>query len=359
MSIRSTETGSIGSARFHSKKASEIPPSVSTKPPHVLISGAGIGGLMLAIILERTNISYEIYEKAREVRRVGSTVRTKDAKLEGVLAMENTKEITGYEYAVCGRPQLEGVMIRLSDGSTAHGDILVGADGAYSGVRQHLYKELEKLGKLPKSDTKPLTKGFICMVGLTSPMDPENYPVLKDDVCHADAMISSTDSFTWNILTLPGNIMSWGTVFQLNSSTYAYEHFRNSDWGPEANEPLIKEVSEFKTPYGTLGELINATPRHTISRVFLEDKFFETWTYSRTVLIGDACHKFLPSSGLGAVNAIQDAVVLANCIYEMRMTSYDSVQKALENYRDQRFDGAKTQHESSKFTGRVIYGHVS
>lgn len=71
----------------------------------------------------------------------------------------------------------EGVMIRCADGTTYHGDILVGADGAYSGVRQHLYKTLHEQNALPPSDAKDLSKGYICMVGTTDPMDPENTPM--------------------------------------------------------------------------------------------------------------------------------------------------------------------------------------
>lgn len=45
-----------------------------------------------------------------------------------------------------------GVKIRCSDNRTHHGDILVGSDGAYSAVKQHMYKELRVLKKLPASD---------------------------------------------------------------------------------------------------------------------------------------------------------------------------------------------------------------
>lgn len=73
-----------------------------------------------------------------------------------------------------------GVMIRVADGSTHHGDILVGADGAYSGVRQGLYKLVEKKGQLPSSDKANLTMGYMSMVGMSLPQDPEKYPVLKE-----------------------------------------------------------------------------------------------------------------------------------------------------------------------------------
>ncbi|KAG0195666.1 hypothetical protein BGX28_000902 [Mortierella sp. GBA30] len=43
-------------------------------PLHVLIVGAGIGGLMLGILLERACISYEIFEKTKELRPLGSAI---------------------------------------------------------------------------------------------------------------------------------------------------------------------------------------------------------------------------------------------------------------------------------------------
>ena len=66
------------------------------------------------------------------------------------------------------------------------------------------------------------------------------------------------------------------------------EKFRNSEWGPERNAEMIKIVKDFQAPCGgTLGDLIDQTPADRISRVYLEDKMFETWTHGRTVLIGD------------------------------------------------------------------------
>jgi flavin-dependent dehydrogenase len=76
----------------------------------------------------------------------------------------------------------EGVMLRFSDNTTIHGDILVGADGAHSAVRQHLYKTLGKQGLLPDSDTKEMCKGYISLVGTTDALDPVKYPgVLEED----------------------------------------------------------------------------------------------------------------------------------------------------------------------------------
>ena len=77
-----------------------------------------------------------------------------------------------------------GVMIRCSDNTTYHGDILVGADGAYSGVRQALYKTLEQKNQLPKADGAALEAGYLAMVGVSTPRDPSKYPELKDETSH-------------------------------------------------------------------------------------------------------------------------------------------------------------------------------
>lgn len=39
--------------------------------PKVLIVGAGLGGLVLALILEKANVEYEIFERATEIRPLG------------------------------------------------------------------------------------------------------------------------------------------------------------------------------------------------------------------------------------------------------------------------------------------------
>jgi len=59
------------------------------------------------------------------------------------------------------------------------------------------------------------------------------------------------------------------------------------------------------------------------------------------------------------VNALQDAVVLANCLYDMRSTSIEDITRALEEYREQRFEHVKTQYEASQWNAKVLYGHVS
>lgn len=50
-----------------------IEPSESKKMPTVLISGAGLGGLMMGALLERINVPYHIFERATKVKPLGNS----------------------------------------------------------------------------------------------------------------------------------------------------------------------------------------------------------------------------------------------------------------------------------------------
>lgn len=77
-----------------------------------------------------------------------------------------------------------GVHIRFANGSDFEGDILVGADGAYSAVRQNLYEKLKREKTLPASDAKDLPFSCVCLAGHSGPLDPEKFTELKDPECH-------------------------------------------------------------------------------------------------------------------------------------------------------------------------------
>ncbi|KAF9914814.1 hypothetical protein BGZ65_001033, partial [Modicella reniformis] len=132
-------------------------------------------------------------------------------------------------------------MIRTSDNETYHGDVLVGADGAYSAVRQNLYKDLSKKGSLPTSDAHSPKYSHLCMAGTTRPLDPEEYPELKDQRCHFTTIIGHDKAHTWLTSSLPGNRISFSVREQLDEEITREAMFRNSEWTPDYNTKMIQE----------------------------------------------------------------------------------------------------------------------
>lgn len=88
------------------------------------------------------------------------------------------------------------VMVRCSDNSIYHGDILVGADGAYSAVRQCMHRDLKSMGMLPRSDSEPLKFDQNCVVGITDPLPTEKFPALKEQVCELYGIMGNKRPYT-------------------------------------------------------------------------------------------------------------------------------------------------------------------
>ncbi|KAF9101959.1 hypothetical protein BGX27_011246 [Mortierella sp. AM989] len=381
--------------------------------PDVLIVGAGLGGLMLGAVLEKANISYHIFERAAEVRSLGSAIaisgnilpvfeqlgiydELKNESLRhyemdfydtnikhlGIISAKGHKKACGYDYLILARPRLYALLRRqvpdhkitmskkvlrtkehngkvtvvCSDNTEYQCRIIVGADGAYSAVRQNMYNQLEKEGLLPACDMDGFSIGHITMVGIATPPNPEKYPELSEDRVHFRVMIGDGDESTVAV-TAPDNQICWSLKRQLPALLAKEQQFRNSEWGPESIDAMLKDFENFPCAFGgTMKDLFDATPKNLISKVFLEEKVFQTWHHGRSVLLGDACHKMLPGAGQGAVMAMKDAIVLANCLYNMKDKSNRSVKAALDDYYSQRYQEAEIQLKNSASMSLVMYG---
>ncbi|KAF9188088.1 hypothetical protein BGZ49_003981, partial [Haplosporangium sp. Z 27] len=378
--------------------------------PEVIIIGAGIGGLMLALLLEQINVPYHVFERANEVKLLGSgmafsgkvlvafeqlsllddllevskpyqKVNFFNAGLEKI-AEYNLTEIhaaTGYYWTFCTRPDLydiirkrvpahkiiygkkvlrteekdEKVHVHCSDNSVYASDIVVGADGAYSGVRQSMYSRMEKAGVLPESDKDGFSIGYTTIVGVANP--PSGMEMDEEYTCFNQVLYG--DNANCYVVKLPNNKISWGFGVQLPSQTAKDMQFRNSEWGPESSNSILDKYRDFPNPIGgTMGELFDATPKERTSKVFLEEKLFKTWHYGRCVLIGDACHKLHPAGGQGATSAIQEAIVLANCIYAMPDHSMNSIDEAFKKYVKYTYFNAEAVYNTSSAMAKILNG---
>ncbi|KAI1309515.1 hypothetical protein EDD11_004064 [Mortierella claussenii] len=245
-----------------------------------------------------------------------------------------------------------GIRIEFADNSVVEGDILVGADGAYSSVRQNLYNQLKKEGRLPSSDDGALPFSCVCLVGQTKPLDTKKFPEFMEKYSRIRNVIGKDKPYYWSTASMAGNVYSWIVVqFLDEETTKENDSFRNSEWGPEAAETMIKEVRDFPIAIGanddlTIGDLIDETPN--VAKVMLEEKVFDTWYSERTVLLGDACHKFHPLSGLGAVNAFHDAVALANWLSVMKSATIEDAEKMFKEYKEERYPAAVAAYNAGK-----------
>ncbi|KAG0345459.1 hypothetical protein BG004_003696 [Podila humilis] len=387
--------------------------------PRVLIAGGGIGGLTLAILLHRAGIAVCVLERAKVIYPIGSmmfmgstiiplfkqlgmydefmerskpfhtnTLYTEDLELINAMDGKFLREYTGYYERIISRPELytilqgniprhqvltgkrvlsysqteRGVDVRCSDNSLYHADIIVGADGAYSAVRQIMYKDPEVAPTIPAADKESLPFKCVCLVGQTIGLDPEDFPQLDEWHAPGSTVLAETTMCTWLTVTTAQDTVCWMMVHFMDKESYKRnDSFRTTEWGPESAEALAREVRDFRVPGGrdgvelTLGDYLDKTPARFLSKVVLEEIVFEKWYHKRAVLIGDACHKMNPLGGVGAMNAMHDAVTLANWLTTLRCPDVKELETAFEEYRKERYPVAKAAYESSRFL-RLNYG---
>ncbi|KAF9906864.1 hypothetical protein EC991_000228 [Linnemannia zychae] len=400
----------------------------------VLIVGAGIGGLLLGTLLEKADIPYEIFERTSSVKPLGSALMigsnvlplleqlgldqefiaigkpTMDCSIARQKGPHETEFLTnvsfrphigftGYHSYIVSRPMFydlllkqvpphkihfskrvlsiveedEKVHIQTADNSIYEGDIVVGADGAYSAVRQRMYESLKQAGKLPKSDQEDLPFHCTCLVGQTKVVDLNEFPEIKEDMSPFFNTMSGDKPFTWVVFATRQSTITWMVLHHLDkvSSKAAEEQrFRESDnaeWGPLAAQAMCDETRHFPLPIGTknftMGDIYDWTPKEQISKVMLEEKVFQTWYSGRRVLLGDACHKLDPSGAHGAVTSMHDAIALANLIYALPSNTTKDIEKSFAEYQKERIphimESFKNSQNLALFMDRGFAGSLA
>ncbi|KAG0272937.1 hypothetical protein BGZ95_011269 [Linnemannia exigua] len=249
------------------------------------------------------------------------------------------------------------VILRCADNSVHHGDILVGADGAYSAVRQGLYAELFNKGELPKTDNAPMGYLYDCLVGVTDPMDPIKHPDLAGKFSEFQTILAKDANCSYWCIPLTENRYSWMVVkFHNKGKKYSEDQiFKHSGWGAEAAEVMSYEYREFITAYGCeLGELMDNTPKGSMAKVMLEEKFYKTWYKGRVVLTGDAVHKVLPFGGQGANQCIHDVLCLTNLLVSLKSNTVSDIEEIFEAYYKARSPIGRTVVQMSNRVGNLM-----
>lgn len=205
-----------------------------------------------------------------------------------------------YGYEITSIEEKESVVsVYFKNGIKTTADILIGADGRMSSIAR----------KYVTGDNKPNYQGFINWIG-----------------------IFESDHKTFNEITVKDY---WGIGERFGivpvSQYKAY-------WagGVSANEIGTRDPSAYKQELkslflnwpGLIKTIITETPLSSINKIYVHDHNpIDKWHKNNLVIIGDAAHAPLPTSGQGACQALEDAWHLANCLYENSTDLNDSFSK--------------------------------
>lgn len=173
--------------------------------------------------------------------------------------------------------------VALSDGSGLDADLVVGADGLRSRVRQLAFPACRV------RDT-----GLAGWTGIAQLDGPAGDTA-------AFQHLAGTDGAVFFAPSRPGRVF-WGTIARAAPSMAprpareaALDRFRG--WWP----PVL--------------ELIEATPAAEIVGFRVHDlRPVRRWVRGRVVLVGDAAHAMVPHLAQGACQALEDAVALRDCV---------------------------------------------
>ncbi|UOQ57882.1 FAD-dependent monooxygenase [Leucobacter allii] len=187
----------------------------------------------------------------------------------------------------------EGVVATFDDGSTAHGDLLIGCDGVHSRTRT----------LIDPGAPRPVGAGLVNFGGYTSGVRVDTEP-------GTFRMIFGSRAF-FGYATAPDGTVWWFANEPTSGSAPADLPSR------DAAELRRHLGALFRDDAGPAAELIAAG--HDLARPTLTHLLphLPHWRRGRMVVIGDAAHAPSPSSGQGASLSIEDAIVLAQCVRDL------------------------------------------
>jgi len=319
---------------------------------HVLIIGAGIGGLTAALALQRSGSRVSVYEQAAELGEIGAGVTiTPNAchVLNHLLGHELVEHIAhvpqsgaikhyqtgktlvdtergdlprqkyGANYCQVHRADLHqalaaavvandpdclqvgrsftalaesavDVTASFADGHHATGDILVGCDGIRSAVRPALWGADE-----------PHFTGYIAWRGLVPTATLEPAYLVPDSAAFAG----------------PGRTFTRYKVRQ--GQLYNFVAFsRREQWETESwseRADISEVLAEFADFAPEVLAILDAVPPDQCFKWGLFDRPpLAQWTRGRATLLGDAGHPMTPFLAQGAAMAIEDGMVLARAV---------------------------------------------
>ena len=329
----------------------------------ILIVGAGIGGLVSALCLNKKGYEVEIYEQSEVLSELGAGVQLSPNATRVLDYLELTDDLKPHVFEPRSFQFLnyktEKIISKRDLGSKIQDDF---GFPNFDVHRADLQKVL--LNKVEEKGIKIYTNMKVIDVG-----NEENkaYIKINEEKIKADIVIgadgihsvvreklfekkesSFTGNVAWRMLIpvdlLPRDLILPDTTVWLGPKKHfvsyhvsggknlncvclvEQEGWKNESWSERGNIEDLREV--YNGWNQTIETLLKIANPNTLYRWALHDRPpMKQWSKGRIILLGDAAHPMLPFLAQGAAMAIEDGAVLADCI-----SSYEDNEKSLKYF---------------------------
>ena len=188
----------------------------------------------------------------------------------------------------------DGVTARFADGRTAHGDLLVGADGLRSRVRALIDPAA------PAPRYVPLLNAGGFARGLRLPDEPGVMQMMFGRRCFFCWIVVGEDEVWW---------------FANPPQPVEPSREELAAIGPDEARSRLRAL--LAADPGPATRILDHTARIEYGWPTYDLPSVPVWHRDRMIVIGDAAHTAAPSSGQGAAMAFEDAVQLARCLRDL------------------------------------------
>jgi 2-polyprenyl-6-methoxyphenol hydroxylase-like FAD-dependent oxidoreductase len=328
---------------------------MTRRPRKALIIGAGIAGPVAAIFLKRAGFDAELYEAwphstgiggglqiapngmhvlaelglagemirrgsicesfdfySQSGRRLGSLNRDMETRFgqPAVNMCRATLNEVLINKAWCSNVELHfekrlaaiedrgdrPVIVHFTDGSTAEGDLVIGADGVHSAVRGHVVPD----------GPKPFDTGLIGFGGFVSHEILAIRPVGR----RVETTFGQSGFFGYGVCSADpaDGVMWWSTQPSRGVDAAA--------WRGMSQHAIRHHLQDFHRGWHDPIPQILAAAENIVVTDTLDVATLPVWSRGRTLLIGDAAHATSPHAGQGASLALEDAMRLGKLMGE-------------------------------------------